>query len=50
MKNKLSILLVALAIIFVANSCDNDENYLPKPRGYFRIDLPEKGYTKVDTI
>ena len=50
MKNKISILLVALAIIFVANSCDNDENYLPKPRGYFRIDLPEKGYTKVDTI
>ena len=50
MKNKLSILLVALAIIFVAISCDNDENYLSKPRGYFRIDLPEKGYTKVDTI
>jgi gliding motility-associated lipoprotein GldD len=50
MKNKLSILLVALAIIFVAISCDNDENYLPKPRGYFRIDLPEKAYTRVDTI
>jgi gliding motility-associated lipoprotein GldD len=50
MKNKLSILLVALAIIFVAISCDNDENYLPKPRGYFRIALPDKGYTKVDTI
>ena len=50
MKNKLSILLVALAIAFVANSCDNDDNYLPKPRGYFRIDLPEKSYTKVDTI
>ena len=50
MKNRLSILLVALAIIFVAASCNNNENYLPKPRGYFRIDLPEKAYTKVDTI
>ena len=42
MKNKLSILLAALAIACVAISCDNDDNYLPKPRGYFRIDLPEK--------
>ena len=50
MKNKLSILLVALAIAFVANSCDNNDSYLPKPRGYFRIDLPEKSYNRVDTI
>ena len=50
MKNKLSILFVALAIVFVANSCDDNDNYLPKPRGYFRIDLPEKSYSKVDTI
>ena len=49
MKNKLSILLVA-AIIAIAVSCDRQSGYLPKPRGYFRIDLPEKAYTKVDTI
>ena len=24
-------------------------NYTPKPRGYFRIDLPEKNYTHFDT-
>lgn len=24
-------------------------NYTPKPRGYFRIDLPEKSYTHFDT-
>ena len=41
MKNRISILLVVLAIAFVAFSCDRDTNYLPKPRGYFRIDLPE---------
>ena len=50
MKNKVSILLAALAIVLIAISCDESDNYLPKPRGYFRIDLPEKGYMKVDTI
>ena len=50
MKNKLSILFVALAIAFVANSCDGNDNYLPKPRGYFRIDLPERSYSRIDTI
>ena len=41
MKNKVSILLVALALACLAASCDRQKNYLPKPRGYFRIDLPE---------
>jgi gliding motility-associated lipoprotein GldD len=50
MKNKLPILLVALALLAVAFSCDRQLNPLPKPRGYFRIDLPEKAYVKVDTI
>ena len=50
MKNKLSILLAALAIACIAVSCDRQSSYLPKPRGYFRIDLPEKAYTRVDTI
>ena len=50
MKNKVSILLTVLVIAFIALSCDRQSDYLPKPRGYFRIDLPEKAYTKVDTI
>ena len=50
MKNKLPILFVALALLAVAFSCDRQLNPLPKPRGYFRIDLPEKAYVKVDTI
>ena len=50
MKNKLSILFIAFAIAFVANSCDGNDNYLPKPRGYFRIDLPERSYSRIDTI
>ena len=28
-------------------SCE--QNYTPKPRGYFRIDLPEKNYVLVDS-
>ena len=50
MKNRISVLLVALAIAIIAISCNREPNYLPKPRGYFRIDLPMKTYTKVDTI
>ena len=48
--NKLITLFVALLLACIAVSCENESSYLPKPRGYFRIDLPEKAYTKVDTI
>ena len=48
--NKLCILLVATLTLVIAFSCDRQPNPLPKPRGYFRIDLPEKAYTRVDTI
>ena len=48
--SKFIIPLTVMILAFVAFSCDRDTNYLPKPRGYFRIDLPEKAYTKVDTI
>ena len=40
----------AVVLAFIAFSCERESNYLPKPRGYFRIDLPEKAYTKVDTL
>ncbi len=50
MKNKVSIVLAAFVILVVAFSCDRQSNYLPKPRGYFRIDLPDKAYSKVDTL
>ncbi len=41
----ISFLFIALTII----SC-NSEDYTPKPRAYFRIDLPQKTYQKFDTI
>ena len=48
--NKFITSLVALVLACIIVSCDDSDNYLPKPRGYFRIDLPEKAYTCVDTI
>lgn len=46
-QNKATLLtfFIALALLFI--SCDTD--YMPKPRGYFRIDLPEKSYQAFDT-
>ncbi len=43
----LASILFALGIFLFINSCDN--NYVPKPRGYFRIDIPEKNYISLDT-
>lgn len=39
---------MAIALIMLMASCDSE--YYPKPRGYFRIDLPEKNYTRFDSI
>ncbi|MEN9443179.1 MAG: hypothetical protein RIS47_69 [Bacteroidota bacterium] len=50
MKNKTFFLLV-LAPIFVLSvvvAC-SDNNFTPRPRGYFRIDLPEKSYQRFDS-
>ena len=48
--NKLIVFLATVVLACFIASCNNDTTYLPKPRGYFRIDLPEKAYTHVDTI
>lgn len=37
--------LLALAIL---SACDED--YSPKPKGYFRIDLPKKAYVELDSV
>ena len=44
---KISLALVLLLLAMV--SC-GDRHPQPKPRGYFRIDLPEKQYVKLDTM
>jgi len=47
--NKLNYPGLALTILclIVLAACKND--YYPKPKGYFRIDLPEKEYIKFDS-
>ena len=41
--------LVALLLLMMVTAC-GDDNPQPKPRGYFRIDLPEKQYVTLDTM
>lgn len=36
-------LILYVSVLFFITSCGND-TYSPKPKGYFRIDLPEKKY------
>lgn len=45
-KHIINILLVTGLLFLLA--CGS--NYAPKPRGYFRITLPEKEYTRLDTV
>ncbi len=45
---KFILFLLVSGGLFSVSSCDN--NYTPKPRGYFRIALPEKKYVLLDSI
>ena len=46
MNNYRNILLLSVVLLFMY-ACD--ETYTPKPRGYFRIDLPRHEYTAFDS-
>jgi gliding motility-associated lipoprotein GldD len=46
MRNYLCVLLIV--VLFSAISCKKD--YVPKPRGYFRISFQEKTYHKLDSV
>ena len=41
--------LLAMTLLLLV-SCGEPERPLPKPKGYLRIDLPEKDYVRVDTL
>ncbi len=36
------------AIVLMISACNNEQVTTPKPKGYFRIDFPEKKYQKFD--
>jgi gliding motility-associated lipoprotein GldD len=40
---------VVLLIAFVLSSCEPDVVYTPRPRGYFRIEMPSKVYQTFDS-
>ncbi len=40
--------IIILIILLTLGACS--ENSIPRPQGYFRIDLPEKTYRKIDTL
>ena len=42
----LPLILLFASLLLIITACE--ENYTPKPRGYFRIDLPEKSYQVFD--
>ena len=46
---KTTISLIALLLLLIVTACC-DDNPQPKPRGYFRIDMPEKQYVTLDTM
>lgn len=45
---KFSLWIFFICIVFFVIGCN--QNYIPKPRGYFRIDFPEKQYRRLDSI
>lgn len=47
MKTPIKILLLTILSSFLLFACE--QSYTPKPRGYFRIDLPEKNYIAFDS-
>ena len=42
-------LVLSSLFIILLSSCDNKQ-YQPKPRGYFRIDFPEREYVRLDSM
>ena len=42
-------LVLSSLLIALFSSCDSKQ-YQPKPRGYFRIDFPEKEYVRLDSM
>lgn len=50
-KVNLFFLAILLSVFILASCGDSDEDfYAPKPRGYFRIDLPDQKYVQYDSL
>ena len=50
-KQNFFFLALASCFLILIGSCgSDDEGYTPKPRGYYRIDFPEKNYVTFDSV
>ena len=43
------LVLLAVPAILLASCGDDEDIFVPKPKGYFRIDFPQKTYARYDT-
>ncbi len=43
-------LFVSVVMLFAVLASCSGGDYIPKPRGYFRIDFPEQSYQKLDSV
>ncbi len=42
-------LFLFISINFILSGCRGDDDFTPRPRGYYRIDMPQKQYHAYDT-
>jgi gliding motility-associated lipoprotein GldD len=47
-KSKFNSVITLLSVLLLFCACNGNNNYAPKPRGYFRIVLPPKAYQEYD--
>ncbi len=45
--NKLSVVLLVVLLTGILSSCSDEDTFVPKPKGYNKIDLPEHAYQKL---
>lgn len=48
MKNRIKLSILVISALMIT-ACGGDENYTPKPRGYFRIATPVQSYQHLET-
>ncbi len=40
---------LAVFTVLFFSACENEDEFTPRPRGYYRIDMPEKSYARWDS-
>ncbi len=52
MLKRLTFILASMILLTISTSCgnDDDETFIPKPKGYPRIDFPKKKYRLYDSL